>query len=244
MNSTIELLKRHRSIRKYEDKPIDLELIRAVVEAGQCASTSSYVQAYSVIRVNDPEKREAMALLSGDQKNVRTSPEFLVFCADLNRLKSACDKHDVHMEEGFIELMLIASVDAALMAQNVLVAAESLGLGGVYVGGIRNDPTQMSELLELPEQVFPVFGLCLGWPAQDPDRKPRLPQSLVLFEDTYKEPAQDELEAYDEIVSRYYEKRTKGRMSHTWTEQMADKLSKETRPHMLGYLNNKKFAQR
>ncbi len=85
------------------------------------------------------------------------------------------------MEDGFIELMLIASVDAALVAQNVLVAAESLGLGGVYVGGIRNDPDKMSELLNLPDRVYPVFGLCLGWPDQDPDRKPRLPQSLVFL---------------------------------------------------------------
>ena len=120
MNQTIDLLKNHRSIRKYKDKPIDDNTLRTLVEAGQWASTSSYVQAYSVIRVKDPDKREAMALLSGDQKNVRTAPEFLVFCADLNRLKKACDVHEVDMEDGFIELMLIASVDAALVAKMFL----------------------------------------------------------------------------------------------------------------------------
>ncbi len=244
MNQTIELLKSHRSIRKYEDKPIDKEVLNTIVEAGQWASTSSYVQAYSVIRVKDKEKREAMAVLSGDQKNVRTAPEFLVFCADLNRLNTACQMHDVTMEDGFIELLLIASIDASLCAQNVLVAAESLGLGGVYVGGIRNNPVEMGELLNLPDRVYPVFGLCLGWPAQDPDNKPRLPQSLVLYDDVYQEPDSETLEAYDKRVKAYYIKRTKGRIDHSWTKQMADKLSKETRPHMLDYLRNKKFAQR
>ncbi len=244
MNQTIDVLKNHRSIRKYKDKPIEEETLRTLVEAGQWASTSSYVQAYSVIRVKNPDKREAMAVLSGDQKNVRTAPEFLVFCADLNRLKKACDVHEVNMEDGFIELMLIASVDAALVAQNVLVAAESLGLGGVYVGGLRNDPKQMSELLNLPERVYPVFGLCLGWPDQNPDQKPRLPQSLVFFEDTYKEPKEEVLNEYDAAVKKYYIDRTKGRLDHSWTEQMSEKLSKETRPHMLKYLNDKKFAQR
>jgi len=244
MNTTIELLKKHRSIRKYEDKPIDLNILKSIIEAGQWASTSSFVQAYSIIRVNDPEKREAMAVLSGDQKNIRTASEFLVFCADLNRLKTACDMHEVKMEDGFIELMLIASIDAALVAQNVLIAAESVGLGGVYVGGIRNDPDQMSALLQLPDRVYPVFGLCLGWPAQDPDLKPRMPQSLILFDEVYQEPSPEKLKDYDDVIKSYYIKRTRGRIDHTWTEQMAEKLSKETRPHMMKYLVDKKFAQR
>lgn len=244
MNQTIEVLKKHRSIRKYTDKPIDDAVLKELVEAGQWASTSSYVQAYSVIRVKNKEKREAMAVLSGDQKNVRTAPEFLVFCADLNRLNTACDMHDVEMQDGFIELLLIASVDAALMAQNVMIAAESMGLGGVYVGGLRNDPEQMSQLLGLPERAYPVFGLCLGWPDQNPDQKPRLSQELVYFEDVYQEPDKEALQSYDETVKAYYNERTKGRIKHSWTEQMSEKLSKEIRPHMLNYLKNKKFAQR
>tara|TARA_Y100000588_G_C14203422_1_gene903521 strand:+ start:708 stop:1442 length:735 start_codon:yes stop_codon:yes gene_type:complete len=244
MNSTIEILKNHKSIRKYTDKAIEDHVLEELIEAGQWASTSSYVQAYSVIRVKDKDKREAMAVLSGDQKNVRTAPEFLVFCADLNRLNKACELHDIQMQDGFIELLLIASVDAALMAQNVMIAAESLGLGGVYVGGLRNDPEQMSSLLGLPDRVYPVFGLCLGWPDQNPDQKPRLSKKLVYFEDTYQEPDLAELQSYDEVVKAYYIERTKGKIDHSWTEQMSEKLSKETRPHMLQYLKNKKFAQR
>lgn len=242
MNQTIELLKQHKSIRKYKNEPIDGHLLKEIVEAGQWASTSSYVQAYSIIRVNDPLAREAVAKLSGDQKNVRTAPEFFVFCADLNRLKVACDMHDAPMEDGFIELMLIASIDAALVAQNMMIAAESAGLGGVYVGGIRNEPDEMSRLLALPDRVYPVFGLCLGWPDQDPQQKPRLPQSMIFFDEVYHEPDREILEAYDAHVKAYYIERTKGRIDHTWTEQMSGKLVKETRPHMMDYLNRKGFA--
>lgn len=148
------------------------------------------------------------------------------------------------MQDGFIELLLIASVDVALMAQNVMIAAESVGLGGVYVGGLRNAPDQVSDLLGLPERVYPVFGLCLGWPDQDPEQKPRLSKKLVYFEDQYQDPDIQDLETYDEVVKAYYIKRTKGKIDHSWTEQMSEKLGKETRPHMLKYLNNKKFAQR
>ncbi len=242
MNPTINLLKNHRSIRKYTDKPVGDALLKELVEAGQWASTSSFVQAYSIVRVKDSDNREQIAELSGGQKNVLTAPEFLVFCADLNKLARACEMHEIDMEEGYIELMLIASLDAALVAQNVMVAAESVGLGGVYVGGIRNDPEKMSALLGLPDQVYPVFGLCLGWPDQNPDQKPRMPQELVLFEDRYEEMDQDRLNSYDAHVKEYYINRTKGRLTHSWTEQMSEKLSKETRPHMMDYLNSRKFA--
>lgn len=244
MNETIKCIKGHKSIRKYENKPIDFETLKTLVEAGQWASTSSYVQAYAVIRVTDSEKRSALAHLSGDQKNVLTAAEFLVFCADLERLKFACDKHDTVMEDGFVESLVMASVDASLMAQNVMIAAESIGLGGVYVGGIRNDPEQVSALLELPERVYPIFGICLGWPAQDPQPKPRLPLESVFFENRYEFPNGDAMEAYDQLVKKYYIRRTKGRIKHTWTEQMAGKMGNEVRPHMMTYLKSKKFAQR
>lgn len=244
MNQTIELLKSHKSIRKYTDKAIEPEILKTLIEAGQWASTSSFVQAYSIIRVSDEGIRSEIAELSGGQKNVLTAAEFLVFCADLNKLKTASNMHDVEMEEGYIELMLIAALDAALVAQNVLTAAESIGLGGVYVGGIRNNPEKMSQMLKLPDNVFPVFGLCLGWPDQDPSQKPRMPQTLVLFENEYKEMDPEVLMAYDTIVSDYYTERTKGKLTHSWSEQMSEKLSKELRPHMLNYLNSKKFAQR
>ncbi len=244
MNPTIELMRNHRSIRRFTDKAIEKNHLNAMIEAGQSASTSSYLQAYSVVRVTDRDKREKLALWVGNQKYVDTAAEFLVFCADLNRLFWACEVNGKAMSTGWTELTLIAAVDAALMGQNVLLAAESLGYGGVFIGGIRNNPDKVSDLLGLPDQVFPVFGMCLGEPDQNPDPKPRLPLTSVLMDNEYQEPDQAVLGPYDEHVKAYYINRTGGKIDHTWTQQVSGKLTLETRPHMKTYLTSKKLSER
>lgn len=244
MNQTIELLKNHKSIRKYKDTPISDDILETIVEAGQWASTSSFVQAYSVIRVNDKTSREKLYDWSGQQKNVLNAPEFLVFCADLNRIKVSCDQEETTMEDGFIEWLLIASVDVSLVAQNIMVAAESLGLGGVYVGGIRNEAEKVSQLLNLPDRVYAIYGLCLGYPDQDPEKKPRLPLNMILHDEVYKEVDIHALKSYDEAVESYYERRTKGKVIQTWTKQMSKRAGSENRPHMMKFLNDRKYANR
>ena len=121
--------------------------------------------------------------------------------------------------------------------------AESLGLGICYIGGIRNDPARVTELLELPDQVVPLFGLCLGWPAQDPQLKPRLPLSVTLKEETYDETDdRDGIAAYDEEMREYYHVRTGGKVDRVWSEDMSSLLGKESRPHMRGYLESQGFT--
>src|SRR5690554_4925290 len=165
MNPTIELLKSHRSIRKFTDQKIPQELLVELVRAGQAAATSSHVQAYSVIHVKNPANREQIAELAGGQSYVATASDFLVFCADMKRPTEASERTGANVVRGMTEQLLVASVDAALMAQNVAIAAESEGLGICYIGGIRNNPQAISDLLKLPEHVYPVFGMCLGYPA-------------------------------------------------------------------------------
>ena len=143
MNETINLLKNHKSIRKYKDKPIEDEKLKSIIECAQCASTSSFIQAYSIINVVDMDNRKNIAYLSGDQSYIEQCPLFLVFCADLNRSKTLCEINDKTMAEGNTETFILATVDASLAAQNALIAAESLGLGGVYIGGIRNNPKEI-----------------------------------------------------------------------------------------------------
>jgi nitroreductase len=185
MNPTIDLIRSHRSIRKFSDRAVDDDTLTAIIAAAQCAATSHFVQAYTVIRVKDRSKRATIAQLAGPQAWVEQAPVFLIFCADLNRLESACEQHGVTMEKGWAEQFVTATVDAALVAQNALLAAESIGMGGVYIGGIRNDPQTVCDLLGIPDQAYPVFGMCLGWPAHDPPPKPRLPVEAVLFTDHY-----------------------------------------------------------
>ena len=163
MNDVIKLLNAHRSIRKFTDQAIPQGLLRELIQAGQAAATSSHVQAYTVIHVKDAANREAIAELAGGQGYVASSAAFLVFCADMKRPTEASERTGANVERGMTEQLLVATVDTALMAQNVAVAAESEGLGICYIGGIRNNPEAVSELLRLPAHVYPVFGMCLGY---------------------------------------------------------------------------------
>lgn len=161
MNATIDLLNAHRSIRAFTDQPIETSDLHTLIQAGQAAATSSFIQACTVINVTDAEKRQALAQFAGNQAYVAAAPVFLVFCADMKRHQLACQMHDAPMQSGFTEQFITATTDCALFAQNVIVAAESLEMGGVYIGGLRNNIAAVSELLELPELVYPVFGMCI-----------------------------------------------------------------------------------
>ena len=209
MNETIKLMKNHRSIRKFLEKPIEEEILKEIIDCGQHTSTSSFIQAYSVIRITDKKLREEIYKLCGEQPYILEAAEFLVFCPDLNKLKIACEMNNKEMKEGFTESFIIATIDTALISQNIILAAESLGLGGVYIGGVRNNPDKISQLLNLPKNVYPAFGMCLGYPNQNPDVKPRLPMSLVLKENTYSVD-ENELKEYDETINKYYIERTDG----------------------------------
>ncbi len=242
MNNVIELLKSHRSIRKFKPDPVAQEIVEELILAGQSAATSSFIQACTVIQVTDPACREELCAAAAGQLYVKESPVFLVFCADMQRHQLACDMHEAEMLSGFTEQFLTASVDCALFAQNVVVAAESMGLGGCYIGAIRNKIAEVDKLLRLPDKVYPVFGMCLGYPAQDPEIKPRLPVEVILKQQRYSNDNERQLITdYDEQVRRYYRTRTGGTKDNSWSEQISDMLVKEARPHMLPFLQSKGF---
>jgi len=244
MNDVIKLLKSHRSIRRFTQQAISPEMLEEIIRAGQAASTSSFIQATTVIRVSDADARVKLAEFAGNQKYVAGAAEFLVFCADLSRARQCCEVQGVEPQEGFAESFIIATVDTALMAQNVAVAAESLGLGICYIGGLRNKPQEVSELLKLPDQVYPVFGFCMGYPDQQTDLRPRLPLPVVLKQEYYSRDDATSIVEYDKIVEQYYATRPGGNRSMSWTEQVAGLAGKEARPHMLPYLQDKGFLKR
>lgn len=245
MNEVIKLLQSHRSIRKFSDKPIDQVTVNTIIAAGQAAATSSNVQATTVIQVSNSQTREKLAQAAGGQKYVETAGAFFVFCADLKRSAQACTLQGGVFSQGMTEHFIIATVDVALFAQNCTVAAESLGMGICYIGGLRNNPADVSGLLNLPENVYPVFGLCIGYPEQNPEVKPRLPLDAVLMQETYDA---DQLEpgiaAYDEHIRAYYRSRTGGKKDSCWSEEMRALVGKESRPHMRGFLESKGFTMK
>lgn len=240
MTPTIDLLCSHRSIRAFTEQGIDDAQRRAIIAAAQAASTSSFLQCSSIVRITDREKRHALAELAGGQSWVTDAPEFWVFCADFNRHLQICPDAQL----GRAEQLLLGCVDTALMAQNAMVAAESLGLGGVFIGGIRNNIADVTALLELPKFVLPLFGFCIGYPSASPDVKPRMPQAMLVHENSYHQVDKTVLAEYDQQITEYYQQRDSNQRSETWSDLIQRLIVKETRPFMLDYLHSQGWATR
>lgn len=240
MTPTIDLLRQHRSIRRYTSQSITEQQREAILTAAQSASTSSLLQCSSLVRVTDTKTRRTLAHLAGEQPWVEQAAEFWVFCADFNRHQQIAP----NAELGLAEQLLLGCVDTALLAQNAMIAAQSLGLGGVFIGGLRNQPHQVSELLGLPKFVLPLFGLCLGWPADQPELKPRLPLSLLVHENRYQPVDKHLLAEYDQILLDYYQQRSSANRHETWSEMINRMLDKESRPHMLAFLHDQGWITR
>ncbi|MGP9436022.1 oxygen-insensitive NADPH nitroreductase [Ewingella sp. AOP8-B2-18] len=240
MTPTIDLLRSHRSIRSFTDQPITDEQREAILSAAQSASTSSFLQCSSIIRITDPALREKLVEFTGGQKYVASAAEFWVFCADFNRNQQI----NPQAELGLAEQLLLGCVDTALLAQNAMTAAESLGLGGVFIGGIRNQVEEVIGLLKLPKFVMPLFGMCIGHPAQDHQVKPRMPQSMLVHENSYQPLNPQTLAEYDEQLAAYYLQRDSNARRDTWSDLIIRTLKKEQRPHMLAALHKQGWATR
>ena len=240
MTPTIALLQGHRSIRHFTEQSISDEQRQAIIASAQSASSSSFLQCSTIIRITDSEMRQQLVTLSGGQQHVAQAAEFWIFCADFNRhLQISPDA-----QLGLAEQLLLGCVDTAIMGQNALVAAESLGLGGVYIGGIRNNIEAVGDLLGVPKHVLPLFGLCLGWPADEPDFKPRLPASLVVHENRYQPLDESTLAEYDEQLAAYYLSRDSNTRRDTWSDHIRRTIIKENRPFILDYLHKQGWATR
>ncbi|MHC4992839.1 MAG: NADPH-dependent oxidoreductase [Planctomycetota bacterium] len=234
MNDTIELMRRHRSIRTYEPAAVPDEHVRVAVEAGQSASTSSAVQAYSVIRVTDRETRETLVELTGSQAKVASSGAFFVVCGDTRRHRLLCARAG-RAYDSRLEAFLLAVIDATLFAQNLVLAFESMGYGICYIGGLRNRLEEVDRLLALPEGIFPLYGLCVGVPGEEPMPRPRLPVEAVCFDD--RSPHDDQmlqhLERYDDDYRSYLEQR--GARPGRWSDAMVSKFTEVRRTELASY---------
>ncbi len=182
---TLELMRAHRSRRAFKADPIPREQLTGLVDAARYASTSSFIQADAVVAVTDVERKAEAARLCADQEHIRQAPVFLAICADLNKLGRACARHGTTLDPAPFETFLQATVDAALLGQNLLLAAEAQGLGGCMIGAARDHPAELARLLGLPPHAYVVFGMSLGVAADDPAPRGRLPLDGVLFFEQY-----------------------------------------------------------
>lgn len=248
MNHTIETILNHRSIRKFKDKALSEQEIHTLVSAAQHASTSSFVMAYTIIGVTDPDIKAELRKVSG-QKWVENNGHLFVFCGDLHRVQERIPEEeagDLQVNIESTEQFIVTIIDAALAAQTMAIAAESLGLGICYLGSLRNDINRVNELLELPDHVIPLFGMAVGYPDHDPEVKPRLPFEAVYHENKYK-PIDEQaklLDQYDEELKAYYENRSFNQKLDTWSKQMTRKYSKATRLDVGPFVESKKLNLR
>ena len=197
----IDSLLQHRSVRAYLPDPLPPGTLETLVAAAQSAATSSNLQTWSVVAVHDPARKSRLARLANNQKHIEQAPLFLLWIADLSRAARLGAAHGRTMATtDYLETFLVAVIDAAIAAQNAIVAAESLGLGTVYIGAMRNHPQAVAAEIGLPPGAMAVFGLCVGHPdpAAPAAVKPRLPQAAILHHERY-DPTQEphHVAAYD-----------------------------------------------
>jgi len=206
LNETMEVLTAHESVRAFQSKDIPANMLQAITVAARSAPTSSNLQAYSIIVVKEEQRKARLASLSGNQSFIKDAPVFLVFCADIYRLKHVTESQGYTFLSNTLEMFLLSSMDATLALQNALVAAESLGLGCVPVGSIRNNPKAVAEELGLPAGVFAVSGLSIGYEKEGMRRgvKPRLPEQVTVHKEKYiTENLDSLLDKYDKtMISR------------------------------------------
>ncbi len=226
-NEVLETILNHRSVRGFLPDSLPERTLELLVAAAQSASTSSNLQVWSVVAVQDQERKSRLAALANNQQFIRDAPLLLVWLADLARLGGIAADRQLQVEGShFLEAFILGVVDAALAAQNAILAAESLGLGGVYIGAMRNLPVEVAAELKLPPRVFAVFGMSIGYP--DPAKatgiKPRLPQEIVLHQEQYDpELKRAAIERYNGVARDFM--REQGMKEQDWTAQATGRLA-------------------
>lgn len=248
MNETIQKQLAHRTIREFKDQKIPREVFELLMGVARRTATSTGMQACSIIHVTDQELKKQIAGICG-QEYVARAPELLIFIADQYRNRQIAKEKGLSAETAKdMDRFFQSFTDACLMAQNIVNAAESMGLGTVYLGSILNDSEKICELLKLPELTFPVLGLGLGYPNQDPQLKPRMDMRLRVFENAYKafDNYLDEIKEYDEEMQEYYDLRDPGRPLDSFSNQVVVrfKQSNPKRQEMLNAIRKQGFILR
>jgi nitroreductase len=188
LNPVLDLFSTRKTKRKYRREPLADGDLEKILDAGQRAPTGASGQLYSVIRITDPDLREGLRAIAGGQSQIRDAAEFLVFCIDLYRAEALITQRGGSFDPGPRVAVHYATMDTMLLAANVATAAEALGYGTCYIGGVLNQTEVVADMLNLPAGVVPIVGLVIGVPEGDgaSSPTPRLPGRLVYHENAYQ----------------------------------------------------------
>lgn len=222
-NETIDTLLNRRSIRAFSNEAIDEATVATLETVAQRAACSQFLNDWSAIRITDASIKQKLSEI-GNQTYIATAPLLYVFIIDQHRNAAIARKNGIDTSSD--EFMLKtryrftqAQNDVILALHAMETAAESLGLGCVILGSILNSRTQLIDILNLPEYTYPVLGLAIGKPAQNPELKPRMSANMQIFENTY--PADDaELADFDARVHQYYDLRNASRPVDAFSAQI------------------------
>lgn len=193
---TINALLKHKTIRKYSDKTVDTELLNNILMAGCRASNTGNMQTYSIVVTTDESIKAQLAPCHFNQKMATEAPVQLTICADFNRFNKWCEQRNA--KPGYDNFLSFSSamIDSMLVAQNICVAAESVGLGICYLGTTTYNAKKIIEILNLPKFVVPITTITLGYPSEIPAiQDDRLPLEGIVHLQTYKDYTSDDIDS-------------------------------------------------
>lgn len=237
-SDTIETLNQRVTVRDFSSEPLDDATVRTILNAARRSATSSNTQTYSFVVVRDPEKKKTLSQLAHNQKHIIDCPVFVAICADISRMQQATDMHNTDLGTN-LELTMVAIVDAAIAGQSVALAAESLGLGTVMIGAIRNNPRQAAELLGLPQGAFVLYGMCIGWPEKRTPQKPRLPESTIIHYEQYTPVDEASLREHDADLAAHYRSLGRDTWDDAWTGAIVKKFNTPNREFLRDILEER-----
>ncbi len=231
-NPTLETIFQRRSIRKFKRKQISQKIINRIVEAGQRAPTACGMQTYSFILITDKQVRKKISDSIGEQKCMKQAPLWIVICADMARQLQLFKLLKIRTEFGPLSMFLPAVIDAALAAENMVIAADALGLGSVFIGSVWDNLKEVAKVLKLPRNALPIVLICLGYPDEAPPTRPRWSPKDVLHENEYKMPSKEVMrkyymEANQQLVGMQYFSRGVHNWAEHWQKKfMLDEMNK------------------
>ena len=196
MNEVLQQLHDRKSVRVYEDRPVEPEVKRAILEAAIQAPSAGNMALYTILDITDQELKNKLAVSCDNQPFIATAPMVLIFCADYRRWYDVFCKYVDDVRKPDMGDLFLAEADTLIAAQNAVVAAQSLGIGSCYIGDITENYEYHRELLNLPQYVAPAAMLCFGYPTQqqlDRPKPPRFRVEDIVHENGYRDMEEQEL---------------------------------------------------
>jgi FMN reductase [NAD(P)H] len=247
--ATLALMARRRSFRRFKPEPVSLDLLKVLAAAALSAPTKSDLQQRDIIIVKDAKTRDKLNELLAAQDWIPHAPELLVFCGNNRRQRQIHEWRDRPFVNDHLDAFFNAAVDAGIALQAFVTAAESIGLGCAPISAIRNESQAVSDILGLPDHVFAVAGLGLGWPAHDKPIAMRLPLASTVHVDRFSEAGiEDVVTNYDAARDARQPMRAQREPErfgtaepYTWSEDKARQYASPERAEFGSFVKNKGF---